>query len=137
MHLTVSELGALLLIGFVAAHILGIFVNLRAVAAFLGVVLIGSSGFVGRIFTDLGSGAQSLASKVMAWVVGVPVSAALAVIVLVFVAHDLHPKKTAGTRTGLLALVLGMIVVAGIDGIPGLNGLRNDIVSAAQTLIAR
>lgn len=133
--LTVSEIGAMSLLGFGLAHWLGIFVNLRAVAAFFGVVLIGSDGFVGRIFTDLGQGAQSMFSKVLGWLIGVPVAAALAIGLAVIVIHDLHPKKTAGSRTGVLALLLGMIVVAGINGIPALHGLRTSIVSAASSLV--
>jgi hypothetical protein len=135
MTFTVPELGALLLLGFVVAHALGVFANMRAIAAFFGVVLIGSAGFGGRVMTDIGGWVEHIFGSLTNWLVGVPLAAGLFIVLVFFVAHDLHPKNTAGPRTGLLALALGVIVAAGITGIPALAGLHNAIISAASALV--
>jgi hypothetical protein len=129
MIFTVSELGVLFLLLFVLFHWLGIMPKLRAVLAFVGTVIVGSSGFIGGIVTDVGSWAQNTFGSITNWALGVPLAAGLAIVLGVILVHDLHPKKPAGKRTGYVAVALGALVVVGVAGIPALAGLHNVILS--------
>jgi hypothetical protein len=128
MSLTVSELGGLMLLVFGVLRFLGIFANPRAVLAFLGVVVIGSAGFLGNIFATAGSWIQSTGGSVTQWALGVPLVAAPAIAVGIILIHDLHPKNTAGKRTDLLAILAGAFIVVGVAGIPALSGLHSIIL---------
>lgn len=129
MHLTVPELGVLFLLLFGVFHYLHIFAATRAVLVFLGVVIVGSSGFIGRMLADVGVWAQNTFGSITNWAIGVPLAAGLFVILAVVLVHDLHPKKGATPRTGWVALACGVLVAVGIAGIPALSGLHSAIVS--------
>jgi hypothetical protein len=129
MTLTVPELGALFLLLFAVFHFLGILATTRAVLVFLGVVVVGTSGFIGRMLGDIGTWAQHAFGSVTNWAIGVPLAAGLAIVVAIVVIHDLHPKNSATKRTGYLAIALGVFVAVGVAGIPALAGLRGVIVS--------
>lgn len=128
MHLTASELGVLFLLLFGLFHWLGIFASARAVIAFLGVVILGSAGFAGRMIATVAAWAQHAFGSVTSWLFGGAAVAGLFVILAVIFVHDLHPRNKAGKRTGWIALALGAVVVAGVAGIPALSGLRGGIV---------
>ena len=134
MTLTVTDLGALFLLLFGVFHWLGIFTALRAVLVFLGVVVLGTTGFLGRILGDIGTWAQNAFGSVTNWAVGVPLAAGLFIILAIIFAHDLHPKKTAQPRTGWIGLALGVLVAVGVAGIPALAGLRGAIVGVMGSL---
>ena len=136
MKLTVSELGVLFLLLFGVFHYLGKFATLRAILVFLGVVAIGSGGFLGRILTDAGRWAQDIFGSLTNWAVGVPVAAGLFIILVIIFLHDLHPKKTAKPRTGFVGLALGVLVVVGIAGIPALAHLHADILHGLGSAVS-
>lgn len=139
MSFTIAELGALMLLLFGLFHWLGIFANTRAVLAFLGVVILGSAGFLGRVITDVGGWAQNTFGSVTNWALGVPLAAGLFIAVAIVFVHDLHPRHSAGRRTGYLGLALGALVVVGVAGVPALAGLHGMILSLvgnAQTALS-
>jgi hypothetical protein len=127
--LTVPELGALFLLLFGVLYFLGIFATTRAVLAFLGIVVVGTSGFIGRMLGDIGAWAQDAFGSVTGWAIGVPLAAGLFIILGIVVVHDLHPKNSASKRTGWAAISLGVLVAIGVAGIPALSGLRGVILS--------
>jgi hypothetical protein len=120
MHMTVAELGVLLLVLYGVFHYLRVLATTRAVLAFLGAVAVGLTGTVGRIAGDVASWAQHAVGSVSNWAFGVPVAAALFITLVVLLAHDLHPRKGASARTGYLALAVGILLVAGVSQFPAL-----------------
>src|ERR1700734_449258 len=100
MHMTVAELGVLLLVLYGVFHYLRVLATTRAVLAFLGAVAVGLTGAVGRIAGDLAGWAQHAVGSVSSWAFGVPVAGGLFVILVVLLAHDLHPRRGASARTG-------------------------------------
>lgn len=135
MTLTVSEVGVLFLLLFGVFHYLGKFATLRAILVFLGVVVVGSAGFLGRILGDIGTWAQNAFGSVTSWAVGASVTAGLFVVLGIIFVHDLHPKQTAGNRTGWIGLALGVLVVVGVAGIPALAHLRTDILNGLGSAV--
>jgi hypothetical protein len=129
MTLTVPELGALFLLLFGVFHFLGIFATIRAVLVFLGIVVVGTFGFIGRMLSDVGLWAQHAFGSVVNWAIGVPLAAGLFVILAIVLVHDLHPKNAATKRTGWVAIACGLLVAVGVAGIPALAGLRDGIVN--------
>ena len=73
--------------------------------------------------------AQHLFGSVLNWAIGVPFAGALFIIIAALVLYALHPKNQAGKHTGFLALAAGVLVVAGVSGIPALSGLHSAIVT--------
>lgn len=136
MHLTVTELGALFLLLFAVTHYLGVGTTVRAVLAFLGVIAVGTAGFLGRIIGDVGGWAQSAFGSVTNWLIGVPLAAGLFIVLGVIFLHDLHPKKTTQKRTGWIGIALGVLVVVGVAGIPALSGLRGAIVHGLGSAVS-
>jgi hypothetical protein len=132
MSLTVAELGVLLLVLFGIFHYLRILTQTRAVIAFFGAVAVGLTGTVGRIAGAIAGWAQHVAGNIGHWAFGVSASFILFVILVVILAHDLHPKKSATARTGWIALAVGILLVAGVSQIPALAPL----VGAIRSLLA-
>lgn len=129
MHLTVPELGVLFLLLFGVLHFLGKFAKTRAVLVFLGIVVVGTTGFLGRILGDIGKWAQNAFGSITNWALGVPLAAGLFIVLAIVLVHDLHPKNGAGKRTGWIAISCGILVAVGVAGIPALAGLRDGITS--------
>jgi hypothetical protein len=137
MTLTVPGLGALFLLLFVLFHAMGIFARGRAVLAFLGAVIVGSTGIAGRVLTDVVTWLQSAFGSVTGAVFGVTLEAGLFIILAIVVIAHLHPKGTGAKRhTGFLALLLGAMVAVGITGIPALAGLHATIVTALGNAVS-
>ncbi len=127
MHMTVAELGVLLLVLYGVFHYLRVLATTRAALAFLGAVAVGLTGTVGRIAGDIASWAQHAVGSASNWAFGVPVAAALFITLVVLLAHDLHPlahdlhpRKGTSARTGYLALAVGVLLVAGVSQFPAL-----------------
>jgi hypothetical protein len=132
MHLTVPELGALMLVLFAIFYGLGIFVKLRAVMAFLGAVAVGSGGTVAHILTRVSTALQQVGGTVTAWLFGAAIPGLLFAAALVIFLHDMHPKKGASKRTGWIALLLGASLGAAAVTIPALA----PVVTAVNSLLA-
>jgi hypothetical protein len=135
MKLTVSEVGVLFLLLFAVFHFLKIFATLRAVLVFLGVVVTGSAGWLGRVLGDIGTWAQHAFGSITGWAVGISLAAGLFIILAVVFIHDLHPRNSAGKRTGWIGVALGVLVVVGVAGIPALGHLRTDILNALGSAV--
>ena len=118
--MTVAELGVLLLVLYGVFHYLRVLATTRAVLAFLGSVAVGLTGTVGRIAGDIAGWAQSAVGAVTTWAFGATLSAALFIVLVIVLAHDLHPRKGASARTGYLALAAGILLVAGVSQFPAL-----------------
>jgi hypothetical protein len=136
MKLTVSELGGIFLLLFGVFHFLHIFIKTRSVLVILGIVTVGSAGFVGRMLTDTGSWAQHAFSSVLGWAIGVPVAAGLFIVLVILLVHALFPKNGAPKHTGWIALAVGVLIVAGVAGIPALGGLRGGIDSVMSSIVS-
>lgn len=129
MSLTTPELGVLFLLLFAVLHFLGIFATTRAVLVFLGIVIVGTTGFLGRILGDIGTWAQNAFGSITGWALGVSFAAGLFILLALVFVFDVHPKNKAGKRTGWIGIALGVLVVVGVAGIPALAGLRGAIVN--------
>ena len=142
MHLTIPELGALMLVLFATFYWLGKFARLRAILAFLGTVAIGTSGFVGRILAAIGGWLASVGGSVTAWAFGTTVAGVFFVVAAIVFIHDLHPKGGgASKRTGLIGLLLGASLASGVAFIPalapvvsGIHSLLGGIVTFLNSL---
>lgn len=142
MHLTIPELGALMLVLFATFYWLGKFPRLRAILAFLGTVAIGTSGVAGRILTDISGWLAGIGGSVTAWAFGTAIAGALFIPAAIVFIHDLHPKGGgASKRTGLIGLLLGASLAAGVALIPalapvvsGIHSLLGGIVTFLNSL---
>lgn len=136
--LSSSGIGALMLIAAFTFNSRNIFVTLSAWLGFLGVVLLGTTGWIGRTLTDVTGFAERVAGNLGGYLVG---SAEIVVIGIFLVAavhylHDVLPRKGRGARPATLyyGVALGAIIVAGATGIPALSGLHQAIVTAITSL---
>jgi hypothetical protein len=136
MPITVSELGVLLFVLFALFYWLRIFADLTAVIGLLGVVLIGTSGWIGRVLGDVATWVAHLAGTLTANVLGSAFEAALFIGLAVVFIHDLHPKHQSGRRTQQIGIGLGALIAAGVTGIPALSGVHAAIVSTAGNVIS-
>ena len=135
MTLTPSELGVLCLVLFGLFYWLNIFAKLRAVLAFIGVIGIADGGFIGRLLADAGRALQRAVGAVTAWAFGASLAAGLFIVLVVIFIHDLHPKKTAGNRTGWVAILLGAILVVGVFQIPALAPVTSALRSLPSSIV--
>lgn len=136
MQLSEFGLGILMLVLFIVFYWLNIFVTLRALLAFVGTILVGFSGFIGQALDWLGHHGAQLAGNLLGWAFGpgaAPAAGTLLVLVtgIVFI-HDLHPKKTAGKRTGFAGLALAVFLLAGVSQVPALQGIVPGVRHAVQ-----
>jgi len=136
MALTSSELGVLFLLLFGLFYWLGIFAKLRAVLALIGVIGIADGGFFGRLLATAGAGLQRAVGAVTAWAFGASLAAGLFIILLVIFIHDLHPRKSAGKRTGWVAILLGAILVVGVFQIPALAPVTAALRSLPSSIVS-
>lgn len=136
MSLTPSELGAILAILFAGFLVLKIFAKTTAVIGLLAIVLIGTSGWVGRLVGDVTGAGVRLLTSVGAAVLGAGAAAVIGVVIYLVIhyAHGLHPKHSATQAHAWIGVALGALIVAGLTGIPALNGLHTGIVNAVGTI---
>lgn len=139
MHLTVPELGALMLVLFGVFYWLRILPATRAVLAFLGTVAIGTGGFVGRALTSIGTWLQQIGGNVTAALFGVSIAGVVFIIALAVFAYDLHPKGgSASKRTGWAAILVGVSLTSAVALIPALapvSGWINSLLSGLVTFL--
>jgi hypothetical protein len=123
MSLTPAEVCAVALIMFGLFLWLGIFMKLRAVLALLAAV--GLGGWLGRALVTVAGWLQWAVGSITGWLPGAALPAALFVALAVILTHDLHPrsKRGASRRTGWVALAVGALLVAGVEGMPALAPL--------------
>lgn len=120
--------GVILLVGFILFYWLAIFATLRAIMAFVGTILVSTGGFVGHALNIAATWAAHLGGSATGWAFGVALPAVAAIIALVIFIHDLHPKNSAGKRTGFAGIALAALIVAGVTGISALNHVGTDVV---------
>jgi hypothetical protein len=136
--LSIAAIGLIMLVLFGTFYWLTIFATLRAILAFAGICCIGLNGFVGHVFGHIATWAAHLSSVVSVALFGAAAVGALIItipLVVVFI-HDLHPKKTAGKRTGWAGIALAIILVAGVSGIQAANNIPSQVrtgVTSAKT----
>lgn len=136
--LSLLGIGLLLLAGFALCLYLTVLVTIRAIAAFIGMILVGYSGWVGRAIHTATTWFVHLGNSLTGWAFGVAIFGAIATLAAggIFL-HDLHPKKGARKRTGWAGIALALILLAGVSGIPALNGIAPGIrngVSSVRTI---
>ena len=131
MTLTTAELGALLLIVWGLLHWLGIFTKTRVVLALFAAISIG--GFLGRALVVVAGWLQHAVGTITGWLLGAAVPAALFVVLAVIMVHDLHPSHGASRRTSYIAFAVGVLLVAGVAGIPALAPVAGFLRSLLTT----
>ena len=131
--LSLGAIGAICLVLFGVFYWLAVLPTTRAILAFVGGILIGSSGFIGHALTAIGGWLSHIGAALTGWAFGFPVLAAVTVIVGIVFIHDLMPKHSAGKRTGWAGLLLAGLIVAGATGIPALNSVGTQIQSAVSS----
>jgi|SRR5215471_3089382 len=109
-----------------AAHFKGRFKNAAPAAVFLGILAIGTSGRIVGLVARFLAWVITLVGRLGAQILGY--SAATIILVIVAVAiflflHDMHPKHSAGRATFWLAVVLAVVISAGLTPIAALNQL--------------
>lgn len=136
MSFTATDLCALALILWGLFHWLAIFAKTRAILALLAVVGIG--GFLGRFLTGFATWLERLTGTITGWALGVSIPAALFVVLAILLVHDLWPGgRGASGRTSWVALAVGVLLVAGVEGFPALapvaswlRAIPSDILNA-------
>jgi hypothetical protein len=118
MVLTPAGLSALCLILWGLFHWLGIFAKIRTVLALLAAI--GIAGFLGRALVVVATWLEHATGAVTGWALGVAVPGALFIVLAVILIHDLHPANGASRRTSYIAFAVGVLLVAGVEGIPAL-----------------
>lgn len=132
--LTPTELGAILLALFAVFYALRIAAKFTAALGLVSVVLIGTTGWIGKALTAAAVWAQHLVGSVTSTVIGATFTGLLFVILAVIYLHGLHPKNATGRHHAWIGVALGALIVAGVTGIPALSGLHSAIVNGASTV---
>jgi hypothetical protein len=132
--MTNSEIGALLLVLFGVFYWLNIFATIRALAAFIGTILVGSNGHLVHWLTIVVLWASHLGGTITGWAFGVALPAAFAIVTAVVFIHDLHPKHPTQKRTGWAGVVLGLLIVAGATGVATLNNVGPAVQSGVTSV---
>jgi hypothetical protein len=138
--LGIDAIGVLCLVLFGLFYWLSIFATFRAILAFVGTCLLGTVGFLGGALHAVVLWLVSILDNLGAWAFGVAAIGGLIATVVsgIIFAHDLHPKKTAGKRTGWAAIAFAALLVAGVSGIPALDNLPATVqqgVTNARTVV--
>jgi hypothetical protein len=122
--LSLAALGLVCLVLFATFYWLKIFAATRAILGFIGICLLGLNGVAGGILTTITTWVASLLGVATGALFGVEIGALLLLIpVGVMFIHDLHPKNSAGTRTGWAGIALAVLLVTGVSGFQGLNAI--------------
>lgn len=126
--MTVSAVGAVLLVLFGIFYWLRIFHTAGAICAFVGMCLVGTSGVIGGILAHVATWAAGLANHATVWAFGVGAGAvAVTLITAVIFIHDLMPKHAAGRRTGWAGIVLALLLITGVSGITAANSIPGTV----------
>lgn len=130
-----AAIGAVLLLLFGLFYWLSVFALARAVIALVGTVLAGQSGWLGRAIGTSTTWVAHLANSLTTWAFGVAIGGAVLTIVagVIFI-HDLWPRHGAKKRTGFAGIALAMLLLAGVSGIPALNGVVPGIRSGVSSV---
>jgi hypothetical protein len=135
MNLTTAEFGLLCLVLFGLFYWLGIFTAIRAVLAFVGVILIGTAGWIGTFMTSVAAWSERLTGSLTSWAFGVSITWILVLITLVVFLHDLHPKHSASKRTGWAGIALGFLLLTGVAaGLPLLGHIPADVQNGVNNV---
>jgi uncharacterized BrkB/YihY/UPF0761 family membrane protein len=129
-----AAIGALMLVAFGVFYYLSIFATVRAVLAFTGTILVGSSGHVVHWLTVIVTWLAHFGDTATGWALGVGVPAALTLVVGIVFIYDLHPRNSAGKRTGWAGIVLAAMIVAGVTGIATLNHVSGSVQTAVTSV---
>lgn len=132
--MTNSEIGALLLLGFVLAYWTNKLPTLRALAAFVGIILLGEQGHIVHWLTVLVLWASHIGGLVTGWAFGVVLPGAFAIAAAWVFIHDLLPKNQTQKRTGWAGIVLGLLIVAGATGVSTLNSVGPAVQSGVTSV---
>jgi hypothetical protein len=132
--MALNVIGALLLVGFGLCYWLNIFATLRALAAFVGTILIGTSGHLLHWAAVVVAWMVTLGGTLTAWSFGVHVSQGVTVIVAGLFIYDLWPKHAAGKRTGWAAIVLALMMLGGSTGFAFLNNVPAAVTSGVTSV---
>lgn len=126
--------GVILLVVFGLCYWLNIAATIRALAAFVGTILIAQDGFVGHALTVIATWLAHIGGTVTGILFGVAVPAIAAIIAGFIFLHDLWPKHSASKRTGWAGIVFAALIVAGVTGISALNGIAPAVHSGVSTV---
>lgn len=128
-------IGVLMLILFGVLYWLAIFATIRAILAFLGTILIGYAGWAGRAVHTGTMWLVHLGNSMTGWALGVAIfGTALTLVAAVIFVHDLFPRNGARKRTGWAGVALALLLLAGVSGIPALNGIAPGIRHAVTSV---
>jgi len=137
--MSLDVIGVIMIVLFITFYWLNIFATIRALLAFGGVCILGTTGFLGSVLGHIAEWLANLSASASGWAVGVSVAGLLITIpTLVVFIHDLHPKHAAGKRTGWAGILLAALLVTGVSGIAALNKIPADVrtgVTNAQTAV--
>lgn len=136
--LTLLGIGLMMLAAFALFYYLTVLVTIRAILAFVGTILVGYSGWAGRAVHTATMWIVHLGNSLTGWAFGVAIFGAILTLISggIFL-HDLHPKKGAQKRTGWAGIAVALVLLAGVSGIPALNGIAPGIrngVSSVRTI---
>jgi hypothetical protein len=132
MPLTV--IGVLLLIGFGLCYWLNIFATARALAAFVGTILVGTSGHLLHWAAIAMAWVVTLGGTLTGWAFGTDVSMAVTIIVAGLFIYDLWPKHAAGKRTGWAGIALALMMLGGSTGFAFLNNVPGAVTSGVTSV---
>jgi hypothetical protein len=137
--LTLAQWGLLLIIAFGLFYWLRIFIVIRTIALFVGILLLGTAGWVERMATDLARWASEITGSITAWAFGVSITWILAAVAAVIFIHGLHPKNPTKNHHAWWGAALAFLLIAGTaSALPLLNHVPADVqngVQNAQTAI--
>lgn len=132
MELTAAGLSALCLILWGLFHWLGIFAKIRTILAILAAI--GIAGFLGRALVVVAGWLQHVVGAITGWALGVSVPGALFIVLAIILIHDMHPKNGASRRTSYIAFAVGVLLIAGVEGIPALAPVAAFLRSILTTI---
>ena len=133
--LSLLGIGVLLLLLFGLFFWLSIFATVRAVLAFTGTILIGFSGWLGHALHTGTLWVAHVANDATGWAFSAAIGGtALTIVAGVIFVHDLLPRHGARKRTGWAGVALALLLLAGVSGIPALNGIVPGVRSGVTSV---
>jgi hypothetical protein len=116
-----TVIGAILLVVFIALYLLKKMPTIRALAAFVGTILVFEAGWIGRALGAVARWLANLSGTATGWAFGAAFIGIPAIIAGIFFIHDIWPKHAASNRTGWAGIIFAALIMAGATGIPALN----------------